>query len=71
MIYAEIWTIIQEHALAESVGETLGGALEKNVFIERLASVLKSKNLNKEFPLFSKIHEIAFEGKPASAIVEL
>ena len=33
--------------------------------------VLKTKGLEKEFPLFTKIHEIAFEGKPASSIIEL
>ena len=33
--------------------------------------VLKSKGLTKEFPLFSRIHEIAFEGKEPSTIVEL
>jgi glycerol-3-phosphate dehydrogenase len=33
--------------------------------------VLKAKGLSAEFPLFTRIHEIAFEGKAPSAIVEL
>ena len=48
-----------------------GQKLQGTITSKDVDIVLKSKNLNKEFPLFSKIHEIAFEGKPASAIVEL
>ena len=33
--------------------------------------VLKSKGVEAEFPLFTRIHEIAFEGKSPSTIVEL
>merc|ERR1712100_714955 len=32
--------------------------------------VLKNKKLVEEFPLFTRIHEIAFEGKDVSSIVE-
>ena len=33
--------------------------------------VLKAKGVEDQFPLFSKIHEIAFEGKPVSEIVQI
>ena len=34
-------------------------------------TVLKEKKMEAEFPLFTRIHEIAFEGKEPSSIVEL
>jgi glycerol-3-phosphate dehydrogenase len=33
--------------------------------------VLKTKKLEKEFPLFTRIYEIAYEGKAPSTIVQL
>jgi len=37
----------------------------------RFVQVLRTKNLEAEFPLFTRIHQIAFEGKDPSTIVEL
>ena len=34
-------------------------------------AVLKLKKLEGEFPLFNRIHEIAFEGKDPATIVKL
>ena len=53
--------------LAVLNGQKLQGTItSKDVMV-----VLQSKGLAKEFPLFTRIHEIAFEGKPPSQIVEL
>merc|ERR1712100_569350 len=40
-----------------------GQKLQGTITSKDVAVVLKSKNVEAEFPLFSKIHEIAFEGK--------
>mmetsp|Transcript_54523 Transcript_54523/g.90402 ORF Transcript_54523/g.90402 Transcript_54523/m.90402 type:complete len:370 (+) Transcript_54523:30-1139(+) len=48
-----------------------GQKLQGTITAKDVMVVLKKKGLIKEFPLFTKIHEIAFEGKPASTIIEL
>ena len=48
-----------------------GQKLQGTITSKDVMVVLNSKKLAKEFPLFTRIHEIAFEGKPPSAIVEL
>merc|ERR1719453_1547197 len=48
-----------------------GQKLQGTITSKDVAVVLKSKNVEAEFPLFTRIHEIAFEGKSPSSIVEL
>jgi glycerol-3-phosphate dehydrogenase (NAD+) len=48
-----------------------GQKLQGTITSKDVMVVLKAKNLAAEFPLFTRIHEIAFEGKPPSSIVEL
>ena len=48
-----------------------GQKLQGTITAKDVMVVLQSKNLAKEFPLFTRIHEIAFEGKAPSSIVEL
>jgi len=48
-----------------------GQKLQGTITSKDVMVVLKSKNLAAEFPLFTRINEIAFEGKAVSTIVEL
>ena len=48
-----------------------GQKLQGTITSKDVAVVLKAKKMEKEFPLFTRIHEIAFEGKDPSTIVEL
>jgi len=48
-----------------------GQKLQGTITSKDVDVVLKAKGLSAEFPLFTRIHEIAFEGKAPSAIVEL
>merc|ERR1719387_1773288 len=48
-----------------------GQKLQGTITSKDVSAVLKAKKLEAEFPLFTRIHEIAYEGKPASAIIEL
>merc|ERR1719454_1176611 len=48
-----------------------GQKLQGTITSKDVMVVLKTKGLEKEFPLFTRIHEIAFEGKEPSAIVKL
>jgi len=48
-----------------------GQKLQGTITSKDVAVVLKTKKLEKEFPLFTRIHEIAFEGKDPSTIVDL
>jgi len=48
-----------------------GQKLQGTITSKDVDVVLKAKGLSAEFPLFTRIHEIAFEGKPPAAIVEL
>jgi glycerol-3-phosphate dehydrogenase (NAD+) len=48
-----------------------GQKLQGTITSKDVQVVLKSKNLADEFPLFTRINEIAFEGKAPSSIVEL
>ena len=48
-----------------------GQKLQGTITAKDVMVVLQSKNLAKEFPLFTRIHEIAFEGKPVSSIIDL
>jgi len=48
-----------------------GQKLQGTITSKDVSTVLKAKGLEAEFPLFTRINEIAFEGKPASSIVEL
>merc|ERR1712151_1344920 len=48
-----------------------GQKLQGTITAKDVMTVLKNKGMEAEFPLFTRIHEIAFEGKPASSIVEL
>jgi len=48
-----------------------GQKLQGTITSKDVAVVLKSKKVQAEFPLFTRIHEIAYEGKAPSTIVEL
>merc|ERR1740138_1802523 len=48
-----------------------GQKLQGTITAKDVMVVLKSKNLAAEFPLFTRIYEIAFEGKDPSTITEL
>ena len=48
-----------------------GQKLQGTITSKDVSVVLKAKGLEKDFPLFTKIHEIAFEGKPPESIIEL
>merc|ERR1711988_1202035 len=48
-----------------------GQKLQGTITAKDVMVVLKAKNLVDEFPLFTRIYEIAFEGKAPSTIVEL
>jgi len=48
-----------------------GQKLQGTITAKDVQVVLKNKDLAAEFPLFTRIHEIAFEGKAPSSIVEL
>jgi len=48
-----------------------GQKLQGTITSKDVALVLKAKGMEKDFPLFTRINEIAYEGKPASTIVEL
>jgi len=48
-----------------------GQKLQGTITCEDVMAVLRKKGLVDEFPLFTRIHEIAFEGKPPSAITDL
>jgi len=48
-----------------------GQKLQGTITAKDVMVVLKSKGLTEEFPLFSRIYEIAFEGKDPSTLTEL
>jgi len=48
-----------------------GQKLQGTITAKDVMTVLKHKKLEADFPLFTRIHEIAFEGKDPKAIVEL
>ena len=48
-----------------------GQKLQGTITAKDVATVLTSKGKEAEFPLFMRIHEIAFEGKPVSSIIDL
>jgi len=48
-----------------------GQKLQGTITSKDVAVVLKAKGVEKEFPLFTRINEIAFEGKSPETIVEL
>ena len=48
-----------------------GQKLQGTITSKDVSVVLKAKGLEKDFPLFTNIHEIAFEGKPPESIIEL
>merc|ERR1719486_1340926 len=48
-----------------------GQKLQGTITAKDVMVVLRSKGLVDEFPLFTRIHEIAFEGKPCESIIEL
>merc|ERR1719247_4066537 len=48
-----------------------GQKLQGTITAKDVMVVLKAKNLVDEFPLFTRIYEIAFEGKAPASIVEL
>ena len=48
-----------------------GQKLQGTITSKDVMVVLKAKGLVDEFPLFTRIHEIAFEGKDPASIVEL
>jgi len=48
-----------------------GQKLQGTITSKDVALVLKAKQLENEFPLFSRIFEIAFEGKDPATIVEM
>jgi len=48
-----------------------GQKLQGTITSKDVMVVLKAKGVEDQFPLFSKIHEIAFEGKPVSEIVQI
>merc|ERR1719484_474825 len=48
-----------------------GQKLQGTLTIKDVSTVLKAKGLEQEFPLFTRINEIAFEGKDPATIVEM
>ena len=48
-----------------------GQKLQGTITAKDVMVVLKAKGLTDEFPLFSRIHDIAFEGKDPKTIVDL
>merc|ERR1719478_1851333 len=48
-----------------------GQKLQGTITAKDVSTVLKAKGKEAEFPLFMRIHEIAFEGKPVSSIIDL
>ena len=48
-----------------------GQKLQGTITSKDVMVVLKAKSLADQFPLFTRIHEIAFEGKAPSSICEL
>ena len=48
-----------------------GQKLQGTITSKDVMVVLKAKSLADQFPLFTRIHEIAFEGKPVSSIIDL
>jgi len=48
-----------------------GQKLQGTITAKDVMVVLKAKGMVDEFPLFARIHDIAFEGKPCSSIIEL
>ena len=48
-----------------------GQKLQGTITAKDVATVLTSKGKEAEFPLFMRIHEIAFEGKHVSSIIDL
>jgi glycerol-3-phosphate dehydrogenase (NAD+) len=48
-----------------------GQKLQGTITAKDVMVVLREKGLVNEFPLFSRIHEIAFEGKPAETLIEV
>merc|ERR1711957_614730 len=48
-----------------------GQKLQGTITAKDVATVLKTKGKEAEFPLFMRIHEIAFEGKAVSSIIDL
>jgi len=48
-----------------------GQKLQGTITAKDVMVVLRAKGLTDEFPLFSRIHDIAFEGKPVETIIEL
>ena len=58
------WDEIEERLLN-------GQKLQGTITSKDVSTVLKTKKMEAEFPLFTRIFEIAFEGKPVSSIIEL
>jgi len=59
-------------SLDEIEAELLGGQkLQGTLTAKDVMTVLKEKKMEAEFPLFSRIYEIAFEGKECGSIIEL
>ena len=48
-----------------------GQKLQGTITAKDVMVVLKAKGLVDEFPLFSRIHAIAFEGAPTESIIDL
>jgi len=48
-----------------------GQKLQGTICAKDVMVVLKTKKLENEFPLFTRIYEIAYEGKDPSTIVQL
>merc|ERR1711988_1470894 len=48
-----------------------GQKLQGTITSKDVATVLRAKGMEKDFPLFTRIYEIAYEGKPASSIIEM
>merc|ERR1740127_177477 len=58
------WDEIEERLLN-------GQKLQGTITSKDVSTVLKTKKMEAEFPLFMRIHEIAFEGKAVSSIIDL
>merc|ERR1719453_36829 len=48
-----------------------GQKLQGTITSKDVSTVLKARKMEAEFPLFTRIHEIAYEGKPVKSIIEL